>query len=230
MFSLGILHPMTSNHYPIKFSDFELHLLKEKAIWSPELKTLFLSDLHFGKAAHFRKSGIPIPEPIHDEDLLKIGSLISTFQPEHFYFLGDLFHSDWNDQWNTLNSFLRNFKETIFHLVKGNHDVLNISAYSSSNFQIHPEPIQLGMLFLSHEPQKQIPLGLINLCGHIHPGIRLVGNGRQSVKLPCFYLHDNQLILPAFGNFTGLALIRPLPGHQVFAVTKEKVIAILSRD
>lgn len=215
-------------HYSIEFSGFELHLLKEKAIWSPELKSLFLSDLHFGKASHFRKSGIPIPEPIHDEDLLKIEFLISTYQPEHFYFLGDLFHSDWNEQWDTLNNFLRNFKETIFHLVKGNHDILELSSYSTSNFEIHPQPIELGKLFLSHEPQSEIPIGLINLCGHIHPGVRLVGKGRQSFRLPCFYLRDNQLILPAFGNFTGLAMIHPMPHDQIFGVTKEKVIAILS--
>ena len=219
---------MILNHYPIQFSDFELHLLKEKAIWSPELKSLFLSDLHFGKAAHFRKSGIPIPEPIHNEDLLKIEFLISTYQPEHFYFLGDLFHSDLNDQWELLNRFLRNFKETIFHLVKGNHDILNFSSYSSSNFQIHPEPIQLGKLFLSHEPQEEIPAGLINLCGHLHPGVLLIGKGRQYLRLPCFYLHGNQLILPAFGNFTGLAMIRPKPDDRIFGVTKEKVIVILS--
>ncbi len=219
---------MSFSYHPIQFSGFELHLLKEKAIWSPELKSLFLSDLHFGKAAHFRKSGIPIPEPIHDEDLLKIEQLISNYQPEHFYFLGDLFHSDWNDQWESLNSFLRNFKETVFHLVKGNHDILDLGSYSSSNFEIHPHPIQLGKLFLSHEPQKEIPAGLINLCGHIHPGVRLVGKGRQSLRLPCFYLHDNQLILPAFGNFTGLARIKALPGDRIFGVTKEKVIPILS--
>lgn len=219
---------MNSSHHPIQFSDFELHLLKEKAVWSPDFKSLFVSDLHFGKAAHFRKSGIPIPEPIHGEDLLKIEQLIINYQPAHFYFLGDLFHSDWNDQWESLNSFLRKFKETIFHLVKGNHDILDLGSYSSSNFEIHPKPIQLGKLFLSHEPQKEIPPGLINLCGHIHPGVRLVGKGRQSFRLPCFYLHDNQLILPAFGNFTGLAMIQALPGDRIFGVTKEKVIPILS--
>lgn len=219
---------MNLSHYPIQFSDFELHLLKEKAVWSPDFKSLFVSDLHFGKAAHFRKSGIPIPEPIHDEDLLKIEQLITKYQPAHFYFLGDLFHSDWNDQWESLNSFLRNFKETIFHLVKGNHDILDLASYSSSNFQIHPQPIQLGKFFLSHDPQTIIPTGLINLCGHLHPGIRMVGKGRQSIRLPCFYLHGNQLILPAFGNFTGLAMILPKPGDRVFAVTKEKVISILS--
>lgn len=219
---------MNFNHYPFQFSDFELHLLKEKAVWSPDLNSIFLADLHFGKAAHFRKSGIPIPEPIHDVDLLKIEHLISNYKPAHFYFLGDLFHSDWNDQWESLNSFLRKFKETVFHLVKGNHDILDLRSYSSSNFEIHPQPIQLGTLFLSHEPQNRIPSGMINLCGHIHPGVRLVGKGRQSFRLPCFYLHDNQLILPAFGNFTGLALIQALPGDRIFGVTKEKVIPILS--
>jgi len=211
----------------INFNIHQLDLLPEKAIWIPDLKSIFVADLHFGKAAHFRKSGIPIPEPIHEQDLIEIKALIEKYQPLNFYFLGDLFHSDWNEQWDNLNSFLEAFGQTKFHLIKGNHDVLSPKAYHKSTFQIHHEPLSLGRLLLSHEPLDVIPEGLLNLCGHIHPGIRLVGKGRQSLRIPCFHFRKNQLTLPAFGKFTGLALIHPQAGDQIFGVTEKKIIQIL---
>ncbi len=215
---------MTSS---LKFDNQQLELLPEKAIWVPNLNSIFTADLHFGKAAHFRKSGIPIPEEIHDLDLELIRYLVVKYKPIDFYFLGDLFHSDWNDQWDYLNLFLEEFGETTFHLIKGNHDILSPIAYQKSSFKIHIEPVTIGKLLLSHEPLDSIPEGYLNLCGHIHPGIRLVGKGRQSIRIPCFHLRSNQLTLPAFGEFTGLALIKPKTGDQIFGVAQKKIIQIL---
>lgn len=210
------------------FDRLELTLLKEKAIWVESLKMLLIADLHFGKAAHFRKSGIPIPEPVHDADLTKLKKLLEEFQPTNTYFLGDLFHSDWNSQWEYFQYFLEDFPGSEFHLVKGNHDILSPLAYEQSALKIHKEPLALGSLILSHEPMESIPEKSLNLCGHIHPGVRLVGKARQSVRIPCFFLSLSQLILPAFGNFTGLALVKPKTGDKIWGITTEKIIPVLS--
>lgn len=218
----------TLSHHSIEFSGLSLVLLKEKVLWIPDFQVLLLADLHFGKAAHFRKSGIPIPEPIHDADLLVLKKLFEDYQPHSIYFLGDLFHSDWNSQWEYFNDFLTGFPTCEFHLVKGNHDVLAPLAYQQSMLKIHNEPLQVGPLLLSHEPMEAYGEGLLNICGHIHPGIRLVGKARQSVRIPCFFLSRSQLILPAFGNFTGLALVKPNEGDWIWGITPEKIIPVLS--
>lgn len=212
----------------INFHETPLILLKEKAVWIPSLNSIFIADLHFGKAAHFRKSGIPIPEPIHHEDLINLQDLIIAYQPHNVYFLGDLFHSDWNDQWTILNQFLSRFENVNFKLVLGNHDILPTSEYDHSSFDVYKGPLELENLILSHEPLAKIAKDRINLCGHIHPGIRLVGKARQSIRLSCFFYKPNQLILPAFGRFTGLALVKPSSKDQVFGITNDKVIPILS--
>ncbi|RAI91351.1 ligase-associated DNA damage response endonuclease PdeM [Algoriphagus yeomjeoni] len=217
-------------HPSITFFGTTLHLLPEKAIWIAETSTLLIADLHFGKAAHFRKSGIPVPEPIHLHDLQGIKELVEKYTPTDFYVLGDLFHSDWNEQWDHLNSYLSSFVLTRFHLVKGNHDVLAPIAYKQSLFEIHEKPVELGNLFLTHEPAGKIPEGKLNLCGHLHPGVRLRGKGRQSLRISCFHLGENQLILPAFGRFTGLALVKRKPNDQIFGISGEKVIKILSHE
>lgn len=211
-----------------KFDGIELTFLREKAIWIQSLRILLLADLHFGKAAHFRKSGIPIPEPIHDADLNQLKKLQDEYRPANTYFLGDLFHSDWNIQWEYFKQFLEHFPTTEFHLVKGNHDILSPLAYRQSELKIHNEPLTLGSLILSHEPMEFIPEGHLNLCGHIHPGVRLTGKARQSVRIPCFYLSGLRLILPAFGNFTGLAMVKPKNGDQIWGITPEKIIPVLS--
>ncbi len=211
-----------------EFGGLTLVLLKEKAIWIPKLSALLIADLHFGKAAHFRKSGIPIPEPIHDADLSQLKKLLEEFNPANIYFLGDLFHSDWNSQWDYFRQFLIQFPDTDFHLIKGNHDILSQSAYQQSALKIHNQPLPIENLLLSHEPNEVFSEGVLNICGHIHPGFRLVGKARQSVRIPCFYLSNSQLILPAFGNFTGLATINPKAGDKIWAITPEKIIPVLS--
>lgn len=224
------MEKLTQENIPVvaEFGGFSLVFLKDKALWIKELSTLLIADLHFGKAAHFRKSGIPIPEPVHDMDLLRIQRLHESLKPTHTFFLGDLFHSDWNEQWEYLNNFLIRFEGTQFHLIKGNHDVLSPKAYSLSVLKIHNQPLGLEKFLLSHEPMDEVPIGLLNICGHIHPGVRLVGKARQSVRIPCFFQTQSRLILPAFGNFTGLALVQPEENDKIWGITGEKIIPILS--
>ncbi|MAN87331.1 MAG: phosphoesterase [Algoriphagus sp.] len=205
-----------------------LFLMKEKVVYHQNTRTFFISDVHFGKAAHFRKSGIPIPEPIHKVDLETLSLLFDEFSPSSVYFLGDLFHSDWNGQWDILMDFLETYPAINFHLVQGNHDILPPSFYKNCPIAIHKQPVFLENLILSHEPLEDFSEGYLNLCGHIHPGIKLRGMGRQSLRLSCFYLENNQLILPAFGSFTGLALIKPGKEAKVYGITSEKVIPLLS--
>lgn len=219
---------MNSNSFELKHGSIVLELLKEKVVWANELKTIFIADLHYGKAAHFRKSGIPVPEPIHNSDLLTIASLIETYSPRNIYFLGDLFHSDWNDQWDVLINFFESYPNVQFHLIKGNHDILSPQFYMNSSCIIHDAPVEIENLYLSHEPSNEVLEGKLNLCGHIHPGIRIRGKAKQSIRLACFFRTKHQLILPAFGNFTGLALIRPKTGDEVFAITPNRVLSIQS--
>ena len=211
-----------------EFEDVSLGLLPERALWIESLDSLLIADLHFGKAAHFRKSGLPIPEVVHDYDLLRLKRLHAEFRPANTFFMGDLFHSHWNNQWGFLNEFLSEISDTQFHLIKGNHDVLGSEAYQQSILKIHEEPFILDRFVLSHEPMKSVPAGLLNICGHIHPGVRLAGKAKQAVTLSCFFQSESRLLLPAFGNFTGLALVRPKMQDRVWAIVNEKIIPVLS--
>jgi DNA ligase-associated metallophosphoesterase len=209
------------------FGGLKLTLLPEKAVWIESLNVLLLADLHFGKASHFRKSGIPIPEQIHDLDYQRLGKLLEHYSPNDVYFLGDLFHSSWNEQWEDLLRFLGRFQKTTFHLVLGNHDILPAYHYQDPSLQVHPKSVILESLLLSHEPIVP-PMGMLSICGHIHPGIILRGKAKQTVRIPCFHYSENSLVLPSFGNFTGLFLIQGKKTDFIWGIADERVIPILS--
>lgn len=209
------------------YKGMELTLLPEKAVWIDSLRILLLADIHLGKASHFRKSGIPIPEQVHDLDYHRLGELIQDYSPKDVYFLGDLFHSSWNEQWEDLGAFLPQFSESTFHLVLGNHDILPAQKYQDTNLQVYRNALVLETFLLSHEPTTPPP-GLLNICGHIHPGILLKGKAKQSVRIPCFHYSEDILVLPSFGNFTGLFLINGKKTDYVWGVAEERVIPILS--
>jgi hypothetical protein len=60
----------------------------------------------------------------------------------------------------------------------------------------------------------------------VHPGVRLIGSGFDSARLPCFALGERRALLPAFGRFTGLAPIRPGPRERVIAIAGDSLFEL----
>ncbi len=46
----------------------------------------------------------------------------------------------------------------------------------------------------------------------------MIGNGRQRLRLPCFYFGTEGAILPAFSVFTGLYAVEPEEDAEVFVI------------
>ncbi len=204
----------------------KLKLLGEKALFWPAQNCLLLADTHFGKVMHFRKAGMRIPRQAAKTNLLRFSQLVKDLQPKRVLILGDLFHSDLNTEWLDFKSCVRQFPNISFELVAGNHDILHPQSYAQLNFQVHQKPLELGPFLLSHEPLQLKPEAGYNLCGHIHPGVRMQGSGRQSLRLPCFYFGAWQGILPAFGEFTGLYQLKPQKQDAVFIISEQEVIRV----
>ena len=207
----------------IEIAGEELHLLAHKAIWLPQHKTMLVSDLHFGKINHFRKSGIPVPQKANEKNTESLIDILNLYRPEKTVFLGDLFHSHYNEEWEVTGQIIRHFSSCRFELVRGNHDIMSKLQYERHKIEVHESSLSIGNLLLTHEPMEQIPEGAYNLAGHLHPGIRLVGKARQSITLPCFFFGQRQGILPAFGTFTGLARVTPRKEDRIFVIVENTV-------
>lgn len=211
----------------VRIFDEELWLLPNRTIFWPGRRILLIADLHLGKGGHFRKHGVPVPKGIIYKDLETLRLCTDQLNPGRIIFLGDLFHSTYNREWEVLAEYFHG-DDISWELVPGNHDILEMENYQRLGIEVQPESLDIDPFRLVHIPleNNQLPTDRYILAGHIHPAVRLGGNGRQSVSLPCFWLGENQGILPAFGSFTGTARIRPDENDQVFAIAEDEVIKV----
>lgn len=206
----------------LKIVQQTFELLPQGAVYWQEQKALLLADVHLGKVSHFRKNGYAIPAQIQFSFYQKMEQLLTAHNVEKIFFLGDLFHSDRNAEWDRFVAWNQSLSQQTI-LVKGNHDILPTKVLEQSGLFVVTEWMEKNIL-LTHHPTDRS--GLFNFSGHIHPGVRLQGAGRQRLKVPCFFHQPNQMILPAFGDFTGLHLLQPKAGDRVYALTGEAVVEI----
>ncbi len=213
---------------PFQLLNQDLLLLPQKAIYWQQEKALIAADVHLGKVGHFRKSGIAVPRDMEQDDLACLSDLIFEYKPEKIIFLGDLFHSDMNADWEWFALWRKQFPKLQIMLIRGNHDIIHDDHYLNLNISLHDQ-LTIGPFLMLHHPLTETALkeaeGYV-FCGHIHPGVNLIGRARQSITLPCFAFSAQQVILPSFGKFTGRVAIRSLENDRIFAILKDRVMAI----
>jgi DNA ligase-associated metallophosphoesterase len=213
---------------PFQLLGQQLLLLPQKAIFWQQEKALIVTDVHLGKVGHFRKAGIAVPRALEQNDLAVLSDLVDEYHPEKILFLGDLFHSDKNADWDWFVLWRKQFPKIKMILIRGNHDIIHDQHYIDLDVSLHNE-LAIGPFLMLHHPLTEEKLenaeGYV-FCGHIHPGINLKGKARQSITLPCFAFGDKQAILPSFGRFTGKIAIRNQQTDHIFAVLQNKVIAL----
>ena len=215
--------PNSSSGLEVSIRGQSLVLLPEKAMYWPEQDVLLISDVHLGKISHFRKAGIGLPAKALHDNYKRLQYIIDKCSPSSIIFLGDLFHSSYNNEWMYFKEFREANKNISFQLIMGNHDILDIDMYSLVNLEICSHK-NLDPFLLTHHPKQDAEL--YNLCGHIHPAIKIRGKGRQSIRMPCFFFSRYQGILPAFGTFTGSHALKAANDDMVFGITGDTIIRI----
>ena len=216
---------------PIHYSLYENNfwLSPQRLMFWEEEKALIVADLHFGKTGHFRKSGIGIPQNVFKEDIQRLIDQITYFKPQQLIIAGDLFHSIANKEMELFAKWRNDFASLDFHLIKGNHDILAPSFYTETNIIVHPQEMIVNHFRFVHDIQSTESLDnkqYYSFTGHVHPGIKLSGIAKQSLRFPCFYFGDQHAVLPAFSRFTGLHLITPRKRENAFAVVNDSVLKI----
>lgn len=202
-----------------------LEITNQRVLHWKSQKSLILSDLHIGKSAHFQKSGIPIPKNVLTTDLERLKQLILYFKTDKLIIVGDLFHAEYNTDLDEFKVWLQQFKTLKLQLIKGNHDRLSNRIYEQFNIEIFATALKLGSLKFVHDSVEETS-DFFTISGHIHPGIFIKGKGRQRIKLPCFQVTQNQLILPAFSLFTGLNTRQSLQKCKNFAFTEDGIFEV----
>ena len=204
-----------------------LRLLPERAAFWEETDTLLVADPHWGKAATFRAAGIAVPSGTTTENLDRLNAALGRTGAQRLIFLGDLFHARQGKNHATLTALAawreqHPALETV--LVRGNHDRHAGDPPPELRIRCVDAPLHESPFILAHHPEPS-PLGYV-LAGHLHPAITLRGQGRLRVRLPCFHFAVDVGVLPAFGSFTGLADVRPLPDDYVWAIADGEVLRV----
>lgn len=201
----------------------ELYMLPQRALYIPHYSMLVISDWHIGKLGHFRKEGIFVPPMQLTDEFRRLDFLIADYNIKTVVFLGDLFHSTWNSEWEHLVQFMQERQEIHFMLTKGNHDLLAKEMLENSPLEVKEYLHLEEGIVLSHEPLVHLESYIYNIVGHIHPGYQIHGKGRQRYTFPCFVLENSVLTLPAFGKWTGLFLIDKKQENQLFIILNDTV-------
>jgi len=205
----------------INFSSEKLTLTNQRALYWQKHSVLIISDLHIGKTAHFRRHGIPVTYQVLEKDLTRLAQLIVHFKAKQIIIVGDLFHADNNTDIKLFKNWINNFTDLNWILVKGNHDRFSKSITQGLDFDIF-HTYELNPFVFIHDFNEKYS-DEFTISGHIHPGIFIKGKGRQRIKLPCFQVSENQLILPAFSLFTGLNTKTNTDTMRIYVFTDEEI-------
>ena len=215
------------------FGGERLTLLAQKAVVWPRERTLFVADVHLGKAASLRAAGIAVPSGHSRTDVARLSALIQAHDIAHLVILGDLVHNRASytaalDE--TMRAFAAAHPAMKKTLVVGNHDSSAGECPVSWGIDQVEEHFSLAPFLCIHAPEswpKSEIAGPHGLAGHLHPGARLQ-TARESLALPCFWQQSRLLVLPSFGSLTGRYMVTPNANDVTFVVTGQQIFRLPS--
>lgn len=193
----------------------------DASLFWPAQSTLFVADVHFGKAASFRSAAVPVPVGTTAATLKRLTVALRETRADRLIFLGDLLHAKEGRReeiFDSIQAWRNEFAKVEMILVEGNHDRRSGSLPEQLGIQLVSEPYPMGPFALCHYPCEHS--GKYCLAGHIHPCVCLQAKGHQSLRLPCFWFGNEIGVLPAFGEFTGTAEIQPSADDQVLVLAE----------
>lgn len=211
-------------------------LYPQRALYWPRRNALLLADLHLGKGDAFRTRGMAIPSGSSAADLSRLSELLGLTGAEELWVLGDLIHgpisaqlAELGERWREAHPGLR------WLLVRGNHD-RHAPQLPLAWRVLEQSVAMLDGLLLAHAPDDvlQATVGCekhampYSIVGHVHPAVRVTG-GADSLRAPAFWLRPRQLVLPAFGSFTGGQRVTAAKDDRLFAVGPEQVVEVSAR-
>ena len=200
-------------------------------MWWAAQATVFIADLHIGKAATFRARGLPVPAGTTQGNLDRIDALLAESAATRLVVLGDFLHAADSRtpavlrslaDWRAKHAALR------IVLVRGNHDSHAGDPPPALGIEVVDEPWCVGPFAGCHHPQHHATQHV--LAGHVHPAVRLRGRGGDGLRLPCFASEPGLTLLPAFGEFTGSHVLRPEPGRALYPVGGGRVWCLPGKD
>lgn len=211
-----------------RIEDREVEFLPERAAFLPAARALVVADLHVGKSESYRRFGVPAPEGIDEELLVRLSRAAMRAGAKVIVVVGDLTHSADGIGEAELARFAE-FRERCalpIRLVEGNHDRGVRTLPPEWCVDRVGEAFELAGVRFRHEPVERAAVdGAWTISGHLHP-VLSVAKGTRSVEAPAFVVDRarRSLVLPAFSKFARGVRLEPGPGIELFAVAEGTVV------
>jgi DNA ligase-associated metallophosphoesterase len=214
-------------------SDADILLLPGRAAFLPASGTLLVADLHLGKAATFRRAGIPVPEGSAQADLARLESLVRDTAARRLLILGDLLHARSGCTEAVCAEFAatrRRITAAEVVLVIGNHDRGLGRVPATLGLDACVPHLAEPPFHFVHEPA--VPLqadhAAFTVAGHLHPTVSIRSPGGDRIADRGFVAEASTLVLPAFGSFTGGHRVAPVPGMRLW-IARDDGVADVTR-
>ena len=141
-----------------------------------------MADIHFGKAAAYRRLGQPVPHGTTDANLRQLDGLLARYCCRQLIFLGDFLHAPESHAPATLARLAEwrsRHPQLAITLVRGNHDLRAGDPPAQLGIDVVNEPLLLGPYALQHAaPSHHV------LAGHVHPAFRYRVAGASACACP----------------------------------------------
>ncbi|HAB17561.1 MAG TPA: metallophosphoesterase [Verrucomicrobiota bacterium] len=183
-----------------------------RAIYFSEAQTLAVADVHLGYAWVQRQRGALLPVATPDTTYSRLSALLSDYSPREVVVLGDLVHQA--VALPAVERALRALGEILakgmtLTVCQGNHDRdLGVLVNQWSLPMRIVSSLRVGRYQLHHgdgEPDvsdfRLDSADAIQVIGHEHPALRLGDGVATAVKVPCFLVADEVIVVPAFSDW-----------------------------
>lgn len=219
------------NTQTVTMADHELTLLPSGAIYCAALDTLFVADVHLGKAATYRRLGQPVPAGTTSQTLAQLSRDILHHRVGHLIVLGDFLHGPHVQRsastLQTIDRWRHAHAQCAMTLIRGNHDDRAGDPPQTWDINVVDEPYVFEGMACCHDrhgvqSNEDLPV----LWGHAHPVALLRGRARERFRLPCFVVGDRHLLLPAYGAFTGGHVYETAPDDVLYVIAQQSVFKL----
>lgn len=207
-----------------------VQLLPERAAFWAGRQTLIVADLHLGKCETLRAAGMPIPAGVIERDLSRLASAVVRTGAAHIVVVGDLIHHG-SGLTPELVEGVADFRHRELAgveivLVRGNHDRHAELITQQWGIELLADAHLEGPFGFAHDPADGLVVdAACTWYGHLHPLVR-VGLRGDGVSIPCFVVHEDHVLLPAFSQFTRGGTISPGPEAAVYGIADGRVVLL----
>ncbi|TVQ38630.1 MAG: hypothetical protein EA384_08775 [Spirochaetaceae bacterium] len=190
---------MKNSSRTIGFAGQTIELGSERTLLWRDKELLVAADLHLGRRLALETAGHGEALSVDIAALQRLARVARESQVRRLLILGDFVHgaeavaapvirvvADWR---KTVSA------EVL--LVHGSYDHLPAPLLNRWDIEPVGDVLSIAPLLFRYKPAAGHPEPQI--CGHLHPCARL-SKAADSMKLPCFVVEPNLLLMPSFGN------------------------------